>query len=119
MSGLRIYNSDPASPLSRCQSESAWEDRCVRYAEHVSKPGDERDHEDERGYSWGSATKVRALPEPTMHILYTTAQDDALRELLSYCREREVYKGRDNEIGADTAYGDVADRLAKILDGEA
>lgn len=46
------------------------------------------------------------------------AQDEALRELLSYCRDREVYKGRANEIGADTAYGDVADRLALILDGE-
>lgn len=45
-------------------------------------------------------------------------QDAALRELLSYCKEREVYKGRDNEIGADTAYGDVADKLSVILDGE-
>jgi hypothetical protein len=40
---------------------------------------------------------------------------EALRQLVAYCREREVYKGRDNEIGADTAYGDVADRLDDIL----
>lgn len=40
---------------------------------------------------------------------------DRLHELVSYCREREEYKGRDNEIGADTAYGDVADKLQEIL----
>ena len=40
---------------------------------------------------------------------------DGLRELVAYCREREVYKGRDNEIGADTAYGDVADQLEELL----
>lgn len=45
-------------------------------------------------------------------------KDEALRELLSYCRGREEYKGRANDIGADTAYGDVADKLAAILDGE-
>jgi hypothetical protein len=45
-------------------------------------------------------------------------KDEQLRELLSYCRDREEYKGRNNEIGADTAYGDVADKLRLILDGE-
>jgi hypothetical protein len=54
------------------------------------------------------ADQLMALPEV----------DEPLRELLSYCREREEYKGRANEIGADTAYGDVAGKLTAILDGE-
>lgn len=54
------------------------------------------------------ADQLMALPEV----------DEPLRELLSYCRDREEYKGRDNEIGADTAYRDVADKLAELLDGE-
>lgn len=37
-------------------------------------------------------------------------RDEALRELLSYCRA--------NECADDPGYGDVANRLEKILDGE-
>ena len=43
------------------------------------------------------------------------AQDEALRELLSYCRGRAETSG---ESATDLAYDDVADKLAKILDGE-
>jgi hypothetical protein len=67
------------------------------------------------GY-WIATARARGFLPPIHQAAHD--QDEALRELLSHCREREVYKGRDNEIGADTAYGDVADRLAKILDGE-
>lgn len=68
-------------------------------------------------------TKAVALAKAThlladAPILYDALQNDKLRELLSYCEERMEYKGRDNEIGADTAYGDVADKLRGILDGE-
>lgn len=65
-----------------------------------------------------TAMQEQGYPATAEFVSAVLKQDETLRELLSYCREREVYKGRDNEIGADTAYGDVADRLAKILDGE-
>jgi hypothetical protein len=48
------------------------------------------------------------------------AQDEQLRELLSYCRNlREHFIGGTNEAkGYAYAHGDVADKLAAILDGE-
>jgi hypothetical protein len=58
----------------------------------------------------GCGTRLEAdvAPQPVV-------DREALRQLVAYCREREVYRGRDNEIGADTAYGDVADRLDAVL----
>lgn len=59
--------------------------------------------------------EVRRLRAPSLPEYLQGTQVDGLRELVTYCRDREVYKGRDNEIGADTAYGDVADQLEKML----
>lgn len=48
-------------------------------------------------------------------VLYDALRDDALRELLSYCRTRsEEVSGP----GQGDDYGDIAAKLAKILDGE-
>jgi hypothetical protein len=122
MGTLRVYNSNPGSPLARCESQSAWEDRCVRYAEHVSKL-DERDHEDERGYTWGSAKPfteaqvAEAFGVPA-RFLSPEAQTEALRELLSYCRSEDERLKAAWEDKLAHGYSDVADRLAKILDGE-
>lgn len=132
MAGLYLYSSDPNHPLARCKSQSAWEDRCVRYAQHVDTPA-ERDHEDEHGYTWGNAIRpVDTAPHDALNqaqakpltearvadlfgvpprFLSPEAQTDALRELLSYARA----KGIDPNYAA---YDDMANRLAKILDGE-
>ena len=59
------------------------------------------------------ARAAEALAAALPHL--RVQETPGLRELVSYCREREVYKGRDNEIGADTAYGDVADRIEEML----
>lgn len=63
--------------------------------------------------------QVRKLPPPTMHILYTTAQDDALRELLSYCRTHAENDTVIRNASQRALYREIANRLAKILDGEA
>lgn len=62
-------------------------------------------------------TQARAALEAAVPLLapQPVVDREALVQLVAYCREREVYKGRDNEIGADTAYGDVADRLDAVL----
>lgn len=55
-------------------------------------------------------TRLDGLTEPWK-------RDEALRELLSYCR---VYADPQEQESGDAreAYQDVADRLAQILDGE-
>lgn len=123
--GLHVYNSDVSHPLSRCQSMSTWEERCVRYAEHT-KMGN-ADHEDERGYTWVSAKPVDTTPHDALNdtergvvaqLDKVIAQTEALRELLSYCRsEAERLKAAWEDKLAH-GYGEVADRLSKILDGE-
>lgn len=53
-------------------------------------------------------------------ILATVMQDEALRELLSHCRVMEASE-QTRPLGsghAELAYRDVADRLARLLDGE-
>lgn len=48
-------------------------------------------------------------------------KDEQLRELLSYCRSAARGNRSDTDLeasGAGTAYDDVADKLAAILDGE-
>jgi hypothetical protein len=140
MAELRVYSTDPNHPLARCQSESTWEERCVKYAQHVRLPA-ERDHEDEQGYTWGNALRVDTAPHDALNeaqakpltearvadmfgvparFLSPEAQTEALRELLSYCRS-EAARLRPLEIkiiGGSAIFTDVADRLAKILDGE-
>lgn len=48
------------------------------------------------------------------------AQDDELRQLLSYCKSAEAANANGDleAAGASTAFGDVATKLAAILDGE-
>lgn len=46
------------------------------------------------------------------------AKDEALRELLSYCRAKDENHDPGHGGDAADAYADVVERLAKILDGE-
>lgn len=124
MAELRVYSTDSNHPLSRCQSESTWEERCVKYAEHVKSDEQGPDHVDGRGYSWTvpkltAPAVARAFGVPAA-MVGSEVQEEALRELLSYCRsEEERLRPLEVKIvgGADI-FKDVAERLAKILDGE-
>lgn len=64
-------------------------------------------------------TEIRAngYPATANALELFVNRDEALRELLSYCRD----KAENDDTWPDNigrAYEDVADRLAKILDGE-
>jgi hypothetical protein len=65
------------------------------------------------GY-WIATARARGFLPPIHQAAHD--QDEALRELLSYCKaQRKEWRAESPNY---TAYDDVADRLAKILDGE-
>jgi hypothetical protein len=63
------------------------------------------------GY-WIATARARGFLPPIHQAAHD--QDEALRELLSYCRSESRSPNPDYAV----AYSDVAERLAKVLDGE-
>lgn len=82
-----------------CESPGLDDSRrnCVLSPGHTSK------HRGLDGEQWATPGQVSGNDR-------WAVRDEALRELLSYCQQ--------NECADDPGYGDVANRLTNILDGE-
>lgn len=62
----------------------------------------------------GTANRPQKIGERVYAAADVDAQTEALRELLNYARTQALSGG----VGTMLAYRDMAEKLAKILDGE-